>query len=57
MFRTILGVAVSPLVAIALFIAGMLTAVAHLLALPGLYLWQRHLERNPFAGTSKQRSP
>ena len=52
MFRTVLGVAVSPLVAIALFCAGILTAAMHLLALPGLYLWERYLEQRPFAGKS-----
>jgi hypothetical protein len=50
MFRTILGVAASPLVAIALFCAGILTATLHLLALPALYLWERYLEQRPLAG-------
>jgi hypothetical protein len=50
MFRTILGVAVSPLVAIALFCAGILAAAMHLFALPALYLWERYLEQRPLRG-------
>jgi hypothetical protein len=47
MIKTLLGIAASPLIAIALFCFGLLSAVAHLIALPALYLWERYLERHP----------
>ena len=51
MFRTIVGIATSPLIAVALLCVGMVTAVAHLFALPVLYLWERYLERKPVTGS------
>lgn len=47
MIKTLLGIAASPLIAIALFCIGLLSALAHLVALPALFLWERHLERHP----------
>lgn len=56
MFRTVIGIMTSPLIAIALLCVGILAAVAHLFALPVPYLWEHYLERRPLASTSKQRS-
>lgn len=47
MFKLLFGIAASPLIAIALFSVGLLSALAHLIALPALFLWERHLERHP----------
>lgn len=47
MIKTLLGIAASPLIAIASFCIGLLSALAHLVALPALFLWERHLERHP----------
>lgn len=47
MVKIILGIAASPLIALALFCVGLLSAIAHLIALPALFLWERHLERHP----------
>ena len=45
--RMVLGIAAAPLFAVALFATGMLAAVAHLVALPGLYLWEKYQEAKP----------
>ncbi|WP_435501281.1 hypothetical protein [Variovorax sp. LT1R20] len=42
-----LEVAAFPVVAILLFATGLFAAVAHLVAMPGLYLWERYLENRP----------
>lgn len=56
MLKTLLGIAASPLIAVALFFIGLVSAAAHLVALPLLYLWERHLERKPPMPRSKGRS-
>lgn len=52
--KTLLGIAASPLVATVLFCIGLLCAAAHLIALPALFLWERHLERRPLAPAPEQ---
>lgn len=47
MLKTLLGIAASPVIAIAMFCFGLLFALLHLLALPALFLWERYLEKNP----------
>lgn len=47
MIKTVLGIAASPLIAIAVVCVGLLCALAHLVALPALFLWERHIERHP----------
>lgn len=47
MVKTLLGIAASPVIAIAMLCCGMLLAVLHLLALPALFLWERYLEMSP----------
>lgn len=44
---TVCGVIAFPFVATAMFVVGITCAVAHVAALPGLYLWEWYLERNP----------
>lgn len=50
MLKTLLGIAAFPFVAAVMFAGGLLGAVAHLLAFPFLYLWERCQERRLFAG-------
>lgn len=45
--KTLLGIAASPVIAMAMFVSGWLIALLHLLALPALLLWERYLEANP----------
>ena len=45
--RMVLEIAAAPLFAVALFATGILAAVAHLVALPGLYLWEKYQEAKP----------
>ncbi|MET3495669.1 hypothetical protein [Variovorax boronicumulans] len=47
MLKILLGIAASPLIAVVLFCIGLLGAAAHLVAMPALFLWERHLERKP----------
>ncbi|MDQ0017401.1 hypothetical protein J2W23_005814 [Variovorax boronicumulans] len=47
LIRTILEIAAMPLFAAALFATGLIAAFAHLLALPGLFLWERYRENKP----------
>ena len=56
MLKTLSGIAASPLIAVAAFCLGLLVATAHLVALPFLYLWEWHLERNPPTPRIKDRS-
>ncbi|MDH6169253.1 hypothetical protein M2282_004417 [Variovorax boronicumulans] len=49
--RAVFEVAAFPMVAVALFAAGMLAAVAHLVAMPGLYLWEKYQESRPVPGS------
>jgi hypothetical protein len=49
LIRTILEIAAMPLFAVVLFAAGLIAAFAHLLALPGLYLWERYQENKPLS--------
>jgi len=37
----------SPVIALAVLVFGLLAALAHLVVMPALYLWERRLERNP----------
>lgn len=46
-FKLLLGIAVSTLISLGLFCVGVLSAVAHLIALPAPVLWERSLERQP----------
>lgn len=45
--RTILEIAAFPVVAIVLFGLALMAAVLHLVAMPGLYLWEKHREKAP----------
>lgn len=45
MFKIILGIAAGPLLAVCMFSAALVLALMHLVALPGLYVWERYLER------------
>lgn len=47
MLKTLLGIAASPVIGIAMLCFGLLAALLHLLALPALFLWERHLEASP----------
>jgi len=47
MLKFILGVMVAPVLALAMFALGLLAAVVHVIALPALFLWDRHLETKP----------
>jgi hypothetical protein len=47
MLKIIFGVAASPLIAVCMFSIALLLALMHLVALPGLFLWERYLERRP----------
>lgn len=49
MFKIIFGVAASPLIAVCMFSIALLLALMHLVALPGLFLWERYLERRPLS--------
>lgn len=52
---TILQVAALPVIGIALFATGLLAAVVHLLALPGLYLWEKYWEDRPMPVRQRKR--
>lgn len=54
MIKTLLGIAASPLIAMVILCIGLLSAAAHLVALPALYLWERHLERRPLGHAPEQ---
>lgn len=45
MFKIIFGIAAGPLIAVCMFSVALLLALMHLVALPGLFLWERYLER------------
>jgi len=47
MLRTLLCIVASPVIALAVLVFGLLAALAHLVVMPALYLWERRLERNP----------
>jgi hypothetical protein len=47
--KIVLGIAFCPFFAVAAFAVGMLMALAHLLAMPVLYFWERYLENHPSA--------
>ncbi len=53
MLRTLLCVAASPVIALAVVAIGLLAALAHLIAMPALYLWERRLERFPLGGAGE----
>ena len=46
-----------PLFAVALFATGLIAAFAHLLALPGLYLWERYQESKPVSPRRPRTDP
>jgi hypothetical protein len=43
--RTLVETAAFPFVAVALFAFGVLASIAHLVAMPGLFLWDNSIER------------
>lgn len=43
--RTLVESAAFPFVAVALFAFGLLASLAHLVAMPGLFLWENSIER------------
>ncbi|MGJ7543328.1 hypothetical protein [Variovorax sp. LT1R16] len=47
MWKIILGVAAAPLLALAMFLVGLLAALFHLIALPVLFAWEHYLETMP----------
>ena len=55
MLRTLLGIVASPLIFLALLLIGVLAALAHLAAMPALYLWELLLERNPWMGRASHK--
>ncbi|QSI31638.1 hypothetical protein GNX71_19465 [Variovorax sp. RKNM96] len=57
LIRTILEIAAMPLFAVALFATGLIAAFAHLLALPGLYLWERYQESKPVSPRRPRADP
>lgn len=46
MFRSLVCIVASPVIVLAMLIIGVLAALAHLVAMPALYLWEVRLERN-----------
>ncbi|MDQ0072460.1 hypothetical protein J2W34_004265 [Variovorax boronicumulans] len=57
LIRTILEIAAMPLFAVALFAIGLIAAFGHLLALPGLYLWERYQENKPVSSRRSSADP
>lgn len=53
MLRLLAGAAVFPFVLVGMFAAGFACAVAYLVAVPFLFLWERHRERSPFKPKSR----
>jgi hypothetical protein len=54
MLKTLVWIAVSPFIAVAMFCLGLLAAAAHLIALPALYVWERHRERKPITRATEK---
>jgi hypothetical protein len=54
--RTFLAVMAVPFVAVAMLAFGLLAAATHLIALPGLFLWERYLEARPVRGRESDQS-
>ncbi len=54
--RTFLAIMAVPVVAVAMFAFGLLAAATHLVALPGLFLWERYLEARPVRGHQSDQS-